>query len=303
MAAPPERPSDPSSPEGSVPEISTRRLREQSQLDFELEFFGRILERDPLFTDALRVHGNNLAAKGLYARALQVDRRLVRLLPDRAVPWYNLACSYAVLGMTDPAVSALQRALELGYRHLDHLRRDPDLRSLRRDPRFIRLLLRVLTEVAECGMRSERHPAAVRAPHSCTPQFRTFPHSPLEMKHHNWDHVQEATRAVRSRWRGVPQVGLILGTGLGALAEEIVAEATIPYPEIPHFPHSTVQSHKGQFVCGTLGGPDRRRDGGAVPPLRGLLRRAGDVPDPRDEGTRVPLPDRLERGRRAEPLL
>jgi purine-nucleoside phosphorylase len=74
------------------------------------------------------------------------------------------------------------------------------------------------------------------------------------MKHHNWDHVQEATRAVRSRWRGVPQVGLILGTGLGALAEEIVAEATIPYPEIPHFPHATVQSHKGQFVCGTLVG-------------------------------------------------
>lgn len=142
MTASPERPSDPFSPEGKVPEISTRRLREQSQLDFELEFFGRILERDPLFTDALRVHGNNLAAKGLYARALQVDRRLIRLLPDRAVPWYNLSCSYAVLGMTDPAVSALQRALELGYRHLDHLRRDPDLRSLHRDPRFIRLLLR-----------------------------------------------------------------------------------------------------------------------------------------------------------------
>jgi Flp pilus assembly protein TadD len=86
------------------------------------------------------VHANNLAAKGLYARALQMDRRLVRLLPDRAIPWYNLACSFAVLGMTDPAVAALQRALELGYRHLDHLRRDPDLKSLRHDPRFIRLL-------------------------------------------------------------------------------------------------------------------------------------------------------------------
>ena len=117
MAAPHDRSGEPSS-EGQAPETSTRRLREQSQLDFELEFLGRILERDPYFTDALRVHANNLGAKGLYARALQVDRRLVRLLPDRAVPWYNLSCSYAVLGMTDLSFSALQRALELGYRIL-----------------------------------------------------------------------------------------------------------------------------------------------------------------------------------------
>src|SRR4051812_21112428 len=142
MAAPQERPSE-SSSEGPGPETSTRRLREQSQLDFEIEFLGRILERDPYFADALRVHANNLAAKGLYGRALLMDRRLVRLMPDRAVPWYNLACSYAVLGMTDPAIAALQRSLELGYRLHDHVRRDPDLKSLRHDPRFIRLLKRL----------------------------------------------------------------------------------------------------------------------------------------------------------------
>ncbi len=141
MAAPHDRAGE-SSSEGQAPEISTRRLREQSQLDFELEFLGRILERDPFYTDGLRVHANNLAAKGQYGRALQMDRRLVRLLPDRAIPWYNLACSYAVLGMADPAIAALQRSLELGYRLLDHLRRDPDLKSLRHDPRFIRLIRR-----------------------------------------------------------------------------------------------------------------------------------------------------------------
>ncbi len=73
------------------------------------------------------------------------------------------------------------------------------------------------------------------------------------MTHHDWDHVQEATQTVRSRWSGTPTVGLVLGTGLGALAQEIDAEA-IPYPEIPHFPRSTVESHKGQLVCGTLAG-------------------------------------------------
>jgi len=74
------------------------------------------------------------------------------------------------------------------------------------------------------------------------------------VQHHDWDHVQEATRAVRARWGGSAEVGIILGTGLGALAGEIEAEATIPYPEIPHFPRSTVESHKGQLVCGTLAG-------------------------------------------------
>ena len=74
------------------------------------------------------------------------------------------------------------------------------------------------------------------------------------MTHHEWDHVQEASRAIRALWAGEPRVGIVLGTGLGALAREIEAEAAIPYPEIPHFPRSTVESHKGQLVCGNLAG-------------------------------------------------
>jgi purine-nucleoside phosphorylase len=74
------------------------------------------------------------------------------------------------------------------------------------------------------------------------------------MTHHEWEHVQDATKLVRSRWKGAPRVGLVLGTGLGALAREIDAEALIPYPEVPFFPRSTVESHKGQLVCGRLAG-------------------------------------------------
>ena len=123
-------------------ETSTRRVREQSQRDFEIEFLGGVLERDPYFIEAIRVHANNLSAKGLYSRANQLDRRLVRLLPEDCVAWYNLACSYAMLGMPDPAFSSLQRAFELGYRCQERLRRDPDLKSLRDDPRFLRLIRR-----------------------------------------------------------------------------------------------------------------------------------------------------------------
>ncbi|WZO99108.1 hypothetical protein EP7_000701 [Isosphaeraceae bacterium EP7] len=148
MAAAYERPDDPSA-EGAKPAPSTRRLREQTQIDFELEFFGRVLERDPLYTEALRVHANNLASKGQHARALQVDRRLVRLLPERSIPWYNLACSFAVLGMLDPAFGALQQALDLGYHHADHLRRDPDLKPLRGDARFDRMIRLAYARAAE----------------------------------------------------------------------------------------------------------------------------------------------------------
>ncbi len=69
-----------------------------------------------------------------------------------------------------------------------------------------------------------------------------------------YEQIQDAKRALQARWPGQPQVGIILGTGLGGLTEDIKAEATIAYRDIPHFPQSTVQSHAGQLVCGRLGG-------------------------------------------------
>ncbi len=46
----------------------------------------------------------------------------------------------------------------------------------------------------------------------------------------------------------------MLGTGLGKLADDIAADVTLPYESLPHFPHSTAPSHRGQLVCGTLAG-------------------------------------------------
>ncbi len=69
-----------------------------------------------------------------------------------------------------------------------------------------------------------------------------------------YEQVQEATRAIQAKWSGKPKIGIILGTGLGALAEEVESPVKIPYEEIPHFPHSTVKSHAGRFVCGNLAG-------------------------------------------------
>jgi purine-nucleoside phosphorylase len=69
-----------------------------------------------------------------------------------------------------------------------------------------------------------------------------------------FDQIQEAKQAVQKRWPGNPRVGIILGTGLGGLAEDITTDVSIPYETIPHFLRSTVASHAGNLVCGTLSG-------------------------------------------------
>ncbi len=66
--------------------------------------------------------------------------------------------------------------------------------------------------------------------------------------------IDAAVAAIRDQYQGRPRVGIILGTGLGALAEEIQAEASIDYNAIPYFARSTAISHKGRLVCGKLAG-------------------------------------------------
>jgi tetratricopeptide (TPR) repeat protein len=113
---------------------------EQNQLDFELDFFSRILERHPDYVDVLRVQGNNLTLKGRYAEGLQLDRRLIQLRPADALAHYNLACSYALMKKVDSALKALHKAVELGYCDFRYMREDRDLDAIRHDPRFRQLL-------------------------------------------------------------------------------------------------------------------------------------------------------------------
>ena len=69
-----------------------------------------------------------------------------------------------------------------------------------------------------------------------------------------YDQIEEARGAIQSRWKGRPRVGIILGTGLGGLVEEIETEAVLPYGDIPHFSISTAPGHAGRLVCGRLAG-------------------------------------------------
>jgi purine-nucleoside phosphorylase len=66
--------------------------------------------------------------------------------------------------------------------------------------------------------------------------------------------MDDALRYIRTKTPATPPIGIILGTGLGALVEEISKDTVIDYAEIPHFPVSTVESHKGKLIFGTLAG-------------------------------------------------
>ncbi|MEM9917692.1 MAG: purine-nucleoside phosphorylase [Bacteroidota bacterium] len=69
-----------------------------------------------------------------------------------------------------------------------------------------------------------------------------------------YEQAVEAAQFIQSKWKTQPLVGLILGTGLSGLADLIEDSVVIPYEDIPHFPASTVSSHKGQLVLGHLEG-------------------------------------------------
>lgn len=69
-----------------------------------------------------------------------------------------------------------------------------------------------------------------------------------------YNQIQDACGFIRSQWDKHPHAGIILGTGLGPLVEQIDVEASIEYESIPHFPKSTATSHRGRLVCGNLCG-------------------------------------------------
>ncbi len=69
-----------------------------------------------------------------------------------------------------------------------------------------------------------------------------------------YDQIQDSLAFIRQKTDFEPEFGLILGTGLGDISEQIERVALIPYREIPHFPVSTVESHKGELVFGNFAG-------------------------------------------------
>lgn len=68
-----------------------------------------------------------------------------------------------------------------------------------------------------------------------------------------YDQINDAVAFIRSKWDETPRAGIILGTGLGTLADQIDVAVSLDYSEIPHFLQSTATSHAGRLICGSLG--------------------------------------------------
>ena len=107
-----------------------------SDLDFELHFYERLIEKKPDFIEALSALGDLYTKKGLYEKGLNIDERLTQLRPEDSTVLYNLACSYSLLKSMDKALETIKKAIRYGYDDFDHLLADKDLINLRQDARF-----------------------------------------------------------------------------------------------------------------------------------------------------------------------
>ena len=107
---------------------------------FEIGFFESVLRRDRHYAEVVEILGGLYTKTGRITDGLRMDRLLVKLQPDNATAYYNLACSLALSRRKPAALDALRQAVALGYRDLDWMAQDPDLECLKQHPQFQALL-------------------------------------------------------------------------------------------------------------------------------------------------------------------
>ena len=110
--------------------------KEKRELDIEIEFLSGLIERDPEYVEALQLLGDDFTKRGQFNDGLKIDEQLSRLLPEDSMVFYNLACSYSLTDRIDDSISALNKAVHLGYDDSKWMDTDPDLNKVRTDPRY-----------------------------------------------------------------------------------------------------------------------------------------------------------------------
>ncbi|MBC8244907.1 MAG: hypothetical protein H8E20_10980 [Verrucomicrobia bacterium] len=105
----------------------------------EISFLEGLTQRDPQYVEALQLLGDNYTRRDRFRDGLTVDEHLAKLLPDDSMVFYNLACSYSLTDRIDESITALNKAVHLGYKDSRWMDEDPDLNNVRTDPRYKRI--------------------------------------------------------------------------------------------------------------------------------------------------------------------
>jgi Flp pilus assembly protein TadD len=101
-----------------------------------LKLIDERLELNPDDARATNLGATTLARMGDRDKTLEYIRRSLAIDPDDSGMLYNIACSYALIGMTDEALASLETAVDRGFGHKEWLEHDSDLASIRNTPRF-----------------------------------------------------------------------------------------------------------------------------------------------------------------------
>jgi len=102
----------------------------------EYVFLKQVLSRKNDHIEALEILGDLYTRSGYVESGYAVDKHLVHFQPFNPVHYYNLACDCALLGRKDEAIIYLKIAVILGFDDLNHIRKDPDLASLRGNQKY-----------------------------------------------------------------------------------------------------------------------------------------------------------------------
>jgi tetratricopeptide (TPR) repeat protein len=116
--------------------------------EFLIDFYRVVTDRQPENLEAMAELAQAHTRLGQWERGLELDRRLVRLLPEDPTIRYNLSCSLALTDRTLEALEALEAAITLGYDDVEYLLCDPDLTGLQNEPRFVEIVRRLRLQTA-----------------------------------------------------------------------------------------------------------------------------------------------------------
>jgi predicted Zn-dependent protease len=128
---------------------STRRGREPIA-DTQIAFFEGLLARDPNWVELLEALADAYTESGRAEDCVKIDERIQTLCPANAEVRINLAISLTMAGQLERALRELELALDLGYRDVRWLTRNPDLATLRKHPGYKRIRAKMRALATTC---------------------------------------------------------------------------------------------------------------------------------------------------------